>query len=182
MKPVIQFDKQFIIVIFLTLLCTQRIFGYDLSLLKVRRILCWIHNLIVTLFFLLFFSLFDYSYKNEKYADVCTFHFSHLHNFFVLEKENFFLGFSSMKRKFNNFFFSSFFCPFLYSWFVVQFIVISHLIFCYLMMIPLKNCATHIHTRMNISSRWKVCKFVLCWNRDDLKCLLNKTDGFWITI
>lgn len=31
MKPVIQFDKQFIIVIFLTLLCTQRIFGYDLS-------------------------------------------------------------------------------------------------------------------------------------------------------
>lgn len=39
MKPVIQFDKQFIIVIFLmTLLCTQRIFGYDLSLLTVRGI------------------------------------------------------------------------------------------------------------------------------------------------
>lgn len=39
MKPVIQFDKQFIIVIFLMLLCTQRIFGYDLSLLTVRGIL-----------------------------------------------------------------------------------------------------------------------------------------------
>lgn len=45
-----QFDNQFIIVIFLTLLCTQRIFGYDLSLLKVRGILRWIHNLIVPLF------------------------------------------------------------------------------------------------------------------------------------
>lgn len=42
MKPVIQFDKQFIIVIFLTLLCTQRIFGYDLSLVTVRDdILRW---------------------------------------------------------------------------------------------------------------------------------------------
>lgn len=74
MKPVIQFDKQFIIVIFLMmLLCTQRIFGYDLSLLTVRGIFALNTQFNSATFFsrsLSFFYSPVFVTWTEKYADV----------------------------------------------------------------------------------------------------------------
>lgn len=96
MKPVIQFDKQFIIVIFLTLLCTQRIFGYDLSLLTVRVILRWIRNLIVPLFSVVIW---------KKNMLMCAFHFRTFWAEFSLPSRERACLVPVIKRKFNIFFF-----------------------------------------------------------------------------
>lgn len=91
MKPVIQFDKQFIIVIFLMLLCTQRIFGYDLSLLTVRGIcslsewvsewasLCMCMRMAYMPFNSSTFSVFFSCHMKKKYADR-AFHLHSLNN------------------------------------------------------------------------------------------------------
>lgn len=132
MKPVIQFDKQFIIVIFLTLLCTQRIFGYDLSLVTVRDdILRWntqCYYLVFSSRHRRFFRVtskrmgkkkYRNRMKEKKYADRAF----HLHTLC-----NIFRSVCSMMWKFNILCFARIFL--VGCLFGVYFTVISHLIFC----------------------------------------------------